>query len=294
MTSSEFSLLTRMFPKVDSERLANIEQELKTAPYCQTFHLLIARSKKDSGDPAATEFIQRAALYAADRPHLKHLLEISPAADKSTSETDKIKATETVALSAVKENVNTETTQVQKPKIKFEEESGIGIADVLMSDLEILKEKTTAFVELTSGKILRSSGAPQQTIDTAPPEKTVSTTQVKPPKGADENDLLLLEIKSSRKKIKPENTHKAEQIEIIDQFIKARQVTIRPPEKGMPKQDLTESADSYSENVISETLVDILVRQGKKDKAIDVLKKLIWKFPQKKHLFAARIQDLSK
>jgi len=292
MTSSEFSLLTHMFPVVDSERLPIIEQEIKTAPYCQTFHLLIARAKKDSGDTAATEFIQRAALYAADRPHLKHLLELSPAADNSTSETDKIKATETVAISAVKEN--TETTQVQKPKIKFESESGIDIADVLMSDLEILKEKTTAFVELTSGKILRSSGAPQQTIDTAPPEKTISTTQVKSPKAADENDLLLLEIKSSRKKIKPENTRKAEQIEIIDQFIKARQVTIRPPEKGIPKQDLTESADSYSENVISETLVDILVRQGKKDKAIDVLKKLIWKFPQKKHLFAARIQDLSK
>jgi len=45
---------------------------------------------------------------------------------------------------------------------------------------------------------------------------------------------------------------------------------------------------------VSETLVDILIQQGKKDKAIEVLKKLIWKFPQKKTYFAAQIEELKK
>jgi hypothetical protein len=40
--------------------------------------------------------------------------------------------------------------------------------------------------------------------------------------------------------------------------------------------------------------VEILLRQGKKDKAIEVLKKLIWKFPQKKAIFAAQIDELKK
>jgi len=287
MTSSEFSLLTQSFPTVDSERILLIEKELTAAPYCQTFHLFIARFKKDAGDPAATGFIQRAALYAADRPHLKHLLEL-------TATVEKVKSRESEVLSVAGENAAPEKVNTLKPKGKIESEPGFDIADVLMTDLDILKVKTKAFVELTTEKPLKSSGSSQQAVEDAPLIKSIPAPPVKQPKAADENDLLLLEIKSSRKKIKPENTRKAEQIEIIDQFIKARQVTIRPPEKGMPKQDLTESADSYSENVISETLVDILVRQGKKDKAIDVLKKLIWKFPQKKHLFAARIQDLSK
>jgi hypothetical protein len=287
MTPSEFSLLARLFPTVESERIPLIDEELKTAPYCQTFHLLIARFKKDAGDPAATAFIQRAALYAADRPHLKHLLELNAAAEK-------IKSGESEVLSVAAENVIPQVAHPPDTKGKNESEANFDIADVLMTDLGILKVKTKAFVELTTEKPLKSSGSSQQAVEEAPLIKSIPAPPVKQPKAADENDLLLLEIKSSRKKIKPENTRKAEQIEIIDQFIKARQVTIRPPEKGMAKQDLTESADSYSENVISETLVDILVRQGKKDKAIDVLKKLIWKFPQKKHLFAARIQDLSK
>ncbi|MFZ9982720.1 MAG: hypothetical protein ACO3FI_11880 [Cyclobacteriaceae bacterium] len=290
MTSSEFSLLTRSFPGMESERIPLIEKELQSAPYCQTFHLLIARFKKDADDPQATTFIQRAALYAADRPHLKHLLELT--LDQAVPITEKPQ-TKPVILSDESEN-NTAITKYQESEVKQEAKSVVDIADVLMTDLGILKEKTKAFDALMAKKTIRSSAAGQKIIEEEPAVKTISVPQVKQAKAGDENDLLLLEIKSTRKKIKSENTRKAEQIEIIDQFIKARQVTIRPPEKGIPKQDLTESAASYSENVISETLVEILVRQGKKDKAIDVLKKLIWKFPQKKHLFAARIQDISK
>jgi hypothetical protein len=50
----------------------------------------------------------------------------------------------------------------------------------------------------------------------------------------------------------------------------------------------------FGDNIISETLVEILVKQGKKERAIEVLKKLIWKYPQKKAYFASQIEDLRK
>jgi predicted Zn-dependent protease len=50
----------------------------------------------------------------------------------------------------------------------------------------------------------------------------------------------------------------------------------------------------FGEHIVSETLADILIRQGKREKAIDVFRKLIWKFPQKKAYFAARIEELTK
>ena len=50
----------------------------------------------------------------------------------------------------------------------------------------------------------------------------------------------------------------------------------------------------FGDNIVSETLVELLLKQGKKDKAIEVLKKLIWKFPQKKAYFAAQIEELKK
>ena len=58
------------------------------------------------------------------------------------------------------------------------------------------------------------------------------------------------------------------------------------------QDDLTEKNDGYNENIISETLAQILIKQGKKEKAIDILKKLIWKFPQKKAYFAAQIEKI--
>ena len=66
------------------------------------------------------------------------------------------------------------------------------------------------------------------------------------------------------------------------------------PTEGLPKTDLAEPSVTYSDNIVSETLVEILLKQGKKEKAVEVLKKLIWKFPQKKAYFAARIEELKK
>ena len=50
----------------------------------------------------------------------------------------------------------------------------------------------------------------------------------------------------------------------------------------------------FGDNIVSETLVEILIKQGKKDRAIEVLKKLIWKYPQKTAYFASQIEDLKK
>ncbi|HEY0771202.1 MAG TPA: tetratricopeptide repeat protein, partial [Sphingobacteriaceae bacterium] len=50
----------------------------------------------------------------------------------------------------------------------------------------------------------------------------------------------------------------------------------------------------FGDNIVSETLVEILIKQGKKEKAVEVLKKLIWKYPQKKAYFASQIEELKK
>ena len=102
-------------------------------------------------------------------------------------------------------------------------------------------------------------------------------------------------INGTKKKIKLESTKIVEQNEIIDRFIKTQPSITRkpaaiPPESG----DLSEPSGHFGENIVSETLVEILLKQGKKEKAIEVLKKLIWKFPQKKTYFASQIEELRK
>jgi len=108
-------------------------------------------------------------------------------------------------------------------------------------------------------------------------------------------DDIIDEIASTKETLVPESEKQKEQLEIIDQFIKTQPSISNAKEKPahIASGDLsTIKTGEFSDNIVSETLVDILLKQGKKDKAIEVLKKLIWKFPQKKAYFAAQIEEL--
>ncbi len=112
----------------------------------------------------------------------------------------------------------------------------------------------------------------------------------------EQTDTFIEEIRTTKKKVKPDGPKQKEQIEIIENFIKtqpsiSRNKNVPPVSDG---SDLAEKSLVYGDNIVSETLVEILLKQGKKDKAIEVLKKLIWKIPQKKAYFAAQIEELKK
>lgn len=110
------------------------------------------------------------------------------------------------------------------------------------------------------------------------------------------SDELIEEIRVSKEEIVPESEKQKEQMEIINHFIKIQpSISNARDRQGHAFGDLTTiKSGEFGDNIVSETLVEILVRQGKKDKAIEVLKKLIWKYPQKKSYFASQIEDLKK
>ena len=107
---------------------------------------------------------------------------------------------------------------------------------------------------------------------------------------------IIDQIAVSKQELSPESDRHKEQLQIIEKFIQI-QPSIAAAKEKVPEgnNDLTTiKTGEFSDHVVSETLVEILVKQGKKDKAVEVLKKLIWKFPQKKAYFAAQIEDLKK
>lgn len=127
----------------------------------------------------------------------------------------------------------------------------------------------------------------------------VKSTPKKSSSKKNENIESLIEaIKQSKKQIEPESPKQKEQLKIIDNFIKAQPIISNKkkakPEEDPEEIDLAANSVQFGDSIISETLADILIQQGKKDKAIEVLKKLIWKFPQKKAYFAAQIEVLKK
>lgn len=86
--------------------------------------------------------------------------------------------------------------------------------------------------------------------------------------------------------------------ELIDKFLTTPQSIkkrIIPPfedELNNEQQELIQQSVSENDEIITETLASIFVKQKKYVKAIDAFKKLSIKYPEKSIYFAARIKDV--
>ena len=192
------------------------------------------------------------------------------------------------------------------------------VADQVISDLERLnqlKHNFEALFEANKASILLRDAA--KTVGATPVEELARIQQARQKRIAElvssldpelngidatlEFDYnlgsknIIEEIRNSKQALEPESQKQKDQLQMIDDFIKTQPNLTGKDKAPSPVEDLsTIKTGEFSDNIVSETLVDILLKQGKKDKAVEVLKKLIWKFPQKKAYFAAQIEDLKK
>ena len=89
------------------------------------------------------------------------------------------------------------------------------------------------------------------------------------------------------------------QTKIIDKFIQTdpgRIVMKKTAEENENIDDLAErsSAKPKALNLVTESFAKIMTMQGRYDKAIEIYKKLILKFPEKSAYFASKIDEISK
>ncbi|MEO7992421.1 MAG: hypothetical protein ABI663_22915 [Chryseolinea sp.] len=289
-------------------------------PYSQMLHALSARVSKDHGFSNQQNELQLAAVYAADRMVLKEIVTKDSPERTEVITTQVLKKTDSKATSAPITDAPSKVSILPK-------DSSDDVAEEVMHDLERLSELKHNFealfidqpntklkkpiihkenpvvepepVHLDSGltkkqRIIELAKSLQAEKEAAQPSNVAPVVHKKK---VNPTEKLIEEIKTSKKEIEPEGEKLKEQIQIIDHFIKIQPSISNVKERAqqIPAGDLsTIKSGEFGENIVSETLVELLIKQGKKDKAIEVLKKLIWKFPQKKAFFAAQIEDLKK
>ena len=285
MEKHRFKSITENFTSLTGEEANDLLSLEKEFPYSQVIRSLAARATQDNLLPDKEDQLHLAAIYTTDRAVFKSIMSAS-------SLERKLEASEPITAQVPEVIEELPPVYIAPVHVHLAEPtpdlSGDLLYDELARDLARLKDLRHQFEE--TFKNLENGTSYSEPIS----EKI---DQKKKLKQTDSGEDLLSEIKNSKKKIKPEGPKQKEQIEIIDQFIK-----IQPSIKGKvatevptsQKEDLSGKSLIYGEHIISETLAQILIKQGKKDKAIEVFKKLIWKFPQKKAYFAAQIEDLKK
>lgn len=145
----------------------------------------------------------------------------------------------------------------------------------------------------------KKSSAKSKTAS-AKPKTTKKTSDKKsgPKKKANVEAIDFLQEIEKKESKDVTDKRKKEQLDVITRFIEKEPELSRQSKSDPKKQDkedqtdLAERSTSLNDDLISENLAKILIKQGKKEKAIDIYKKLIWKFPQKKAYFATQIENL--
>lgn len=291
LEKQRFLDLARNFTSLTEAETRELDVLQKEFPYSQVIHNLVSRGAQDNHFATSKSLLNISAVYSTDRVVLKNII-TAPRVNRTTA-VDELAEIEPVPVKQVVEKETTDATIEAKDKsstVPDEHLDADSLADTIMADIKRLQELKHNF-ELSVEAFEHSKGAPSK------PDKGHS--EPRPKKGGNKDkdssepgEGLLEEIKS-KKKLVPESPKQKEQIDLIDQFIK-KQPSIPKPQPTVDASDLAEKSLALTDNIVSETLVEILLKQGKKDKAIEVLKKLIWKFPQKKAIFAAQIEELKK
>ena len=326
---TNFLQLLQHYAATSVEEAQEISSLRTQYPYSQLLQTLAARSSKDHGLQNQQRDLQIAAVYAADRALLKDIITLEPEEPVQQIVSKHVDANIQVAATLdsvdVADIVMDDLERLAKLKGAFEN---------LFMDYPksvIAEEKRAAAPKVVEKEVAspKSEGSEAEVVVTKPADEKVvrvkpqgstkskkeriiemaralnsnSTEEETPPtkkklrdKDGNPVDELIAEIQNSKKEIAPEGETQKQQIEIINQFIRV-QPSISNPRDRAPSSagDLTPiKSGEFGDNIVSETLVEILIKQGKKDKAIEVLKKLIWKYPQKKAYFASQIEDLKK
>lgn len=329
MEKNQFNILISQYFSSSAEESNEVNALSKKYPYSQLLHTLAARTAKDHQEKDHQLLLQLAAVYSTDRSVLKEIMSAAysqptstqPVTTKFVSENE-IKSpikTATVDTIDYADEVMIDLERLKELKHNFEmmfmdEETP---KKVIVSKIEKPKEEAEIKEEKVEKKVEEKASVtekPKKVRKKSKRERILELTKEllsaeqsnepeskkpvkkKKSKKKQDSDPLIDEIKATKKKIEPENEKTKEQIQIINQYIKAKPTIAPPKVVAEEKLDLASTLKSgeFGDNIISETLAEILIRQGKKDKAIEVYKKLIWKFPQKKAYFAAQIDELRK
>ena len=279
--------------EISSDTVAEMQATVRKYPYFQLWHTRIAKAKHDQQTPDAYDALGTAAVYAPDRRLLRQvfydeLVLTIPASNESFAsiEDPSPAAPEDDADSVIEKD---ELPVVEEPPAE-EETAEIATEEIEAEDPETLREELTQTLQVLQGskEKLPDSIEATETPDTEAPlaESGPAATEEQPP--------LSDQLEQISEETTPHSSNQSEQQDIIDRFVKANpSITRDGAAERTNDTDLSAESTELSNSIVTENLAEIMLKQGKTDKAIDLYQKLILKYPEKKAYFAQKIDQLN-
>ena len=280
-----------------------LKQAISEYPWCATYRLLEAKALDNSDSYLKTKSLKQAALYAADRELLFELIynqsvvKVEEVKDKEVGKlTEEI--LEDTTENGTNENIESEINPIRKdePESAISKESDeVSIDDQIKYDpLVELQDKKLDIVHPARVKLPFDHVAydPEKELEKLIVDKNEAND------GEGKDFLFWLNnVESDDQKEAPKDKSPDTMQSLLDQFLATK--TTRPikTREFYKAETKAESSEIDNMEVVSETLVELYIKQGYFTKAIQGLEKLSLLNPPKSAYFAARIreiQDLQK
>lgn len=324
MDTERFNILINNPSGATEHDVFLLEDAIKDYPYSQALHILLAKIcfKLDVEDK--NKRLSTAAIYASKRAILKEVIQT----DAYLESIEEVVSYQDLPIIEL-EQESTDKTIFEASESSTSDSASI--FDEVLKNLQKLKSLREQFLflesedsdevsdkqeveEVESEQLPEETELPKkikQTISKANKEKKKEAPHGKKEKienlqkkdlelDSQVNEYFIAEISQKNPSESNEKTDKlATQEHIIEKFIQ-EQPSIGHIKKELEKsqeeitKDLSEKSTQFGDDLISENLAIILLKQGKKERAMDIYRKLIWKLPQKKAYFAARIEEIKK
>ena len=256
MNEKSFSDLIGNYDTNDETLVSKMAVFIEKYPYFQLPRFIYTKSLIDQNKDPSNTALNQLSLYTSERALLKNGIE-SPFTF-TTKSNDLMEESDTTVEDKVNKEVEISET-IDRDIIPHKEPSEAIIPST---------DKTTAEEKPASDVADLKMSFTEWVVYTTDNEYTKQTVDIK----------------------EEEKQPLSDKLPIIDRFI-AADPKIAPVEKGAAN-NIVNKGDFYSEELMTETLAKLLVKQKKYKKAIKAYKILSLKYPEKNVFFAGRIQDI--